>query len=66
MRKFARKNLFITFFENDIVWELLSLKIGKKAKNARGGHIHDTTAFFWETPKNLKNSGVLMKSSGRH
>ena len=27
-------------------WSCLSLKIGKKAKNARGGHIHDTTASF--------------------
>ena len=25
-------------------WSYLILKIGRKAKNARGGYIHDTTA----------------------
>ena len=27
-------------------WRDLSLKVGKKAKNTRCGHLHDTTALF--------------------
>ena len=47
-------------------WSYLTLKIGKKAKNARGVHIHDTTAFLGGLQKIEKNSGVLMESPGIH
>ena len=40
--------LIIGTTKNFMVLEFLSLKIGKKAENVRGGHIHDTTAFFGE------------------
>ena len=54
--KICKKNVCITFCKNVIVLSYLSLKIGKKTKNGRCRHIHDTTAFFQGAgvPKNLK------------
>ena len=51
-RKNLQEKMYVSLFVKiSSFWSYLSLKIVKKAKNVRCGHIHDTTAFFWGLEK---------------